>query len=143
MKLLRRNTTKFEYFPQTGNETDVNSEGEHTGNYRPEYGTPVTYRGNISVPNGQTQHQFYGEEIRYTHTLVMDNPNIPIQEHGVIRWKGNRYEIKAVHPSLNVLSVALRRMSPEEVIILPDTDESDTDPVQEPAGVEEETVEGE
>ena len=122
MRLLRRNTTEFEYLPYSGTETDLNDDGEHTGEFRPEYGDPVIYRGNISSPSGHTVHQFYGEDIRYTHTLVLDNPNADIEEHGMIRWKNNLYEITAVRPSLNVLSVALRRITgivedeqPEEV----------------------------
>ena len=109
MKCLKRNMTEFEYLPNTGEESDMNDDWEHTGDYQPVFGEPVTYRGNISVPSGQTANQFYGEEIRYTHTLIMDKPDTDIQETGRIRWKGNLYDIVAVRPSLNVLSVALRR----------------------------------
>ena len=111
MKLLRRNTKEFEYLPYTGQETDLNEHGEHTGEFHPEYGKPVVYRGNISSPSGQTVQQFYGEEIRYTHTLLMDDPNVYINEHGMIRWKGNLYEIKAVRPSLNSMNIALKKVT--------------------------------
>lgn len=111
MRLLRRNTTKFEYLPYTGLETDLNDDGEHTGDFRPELGEPIAYRGNISAPSGQTQQQFYGADIRYTHTLVMDNPDVPINEYGVVRWKGEMYDIAAVRKSINVLSVALRKQT--------------------------------
>lgn len=112
MRLLRRNTTEFEYLPQDELETDLNEYGEHTGEFHPtyDYGPPVPYRGNISSPSGHTTHQFFGEEIRYTHTLVMDDPAADIKENGRIRWKGDLYDITAVRPSLNALSVALRRM---------------------------------
>lgn len=111
MRLLRRNTTEFEYLPGTGVATDVNDDGEHTGEFHPVYGTAVKYRGNISSPSGHTIQQFYGEDIRYTHTLVMDRPDAPIDEHGMVRWKGELYEITAVRPSLNVLNIALRRIT--------------------------------
>jgi len=111
VRLLRRNTTTFEYLPPTDEETDLNDDGEHTGEYKPVYGYPETYRGTISVPSGQVSHQFYGEDIRYTHTLVMDDPNADIREEGLIRWKGNTYDIQAVRPSLNVLSIALKRQT--------------------------------
>ena len=115
MRLLKRNTTEFEYLAQTGTSTDVNDDGEHTGEFHPVYADPVTYRGNISSPSGHTAQQFYGEEVRYTHTLVMDKPDIPIKETGVIRWKNELYDITAVRSSLNVLNVALRKKeSPEE-----------------------------
>jgi len=111
MRLLRRNTTVFEYLPYDGTETDLNDDGEHTGEFHPDYGTAVTYRGNISTPSGQTAHTFYGEDIRYTHMLVMDKPDAAINEHGVVLWKGHQYEVTAVRPSLNVLNIALRRMT--------------------------------
>lgn len=114
MKLLLRNTTEFEYLPYGGVETDLNDDGEHTGEFHPAYGDPVTYRGNISSPSGQTQQTFYGEDIRYTHTLVMDNPKAEITEHGIVRWQGHSYEVTAVRPSINVLSVALKRMTDDD-----------------------------
>lgn len=110
MKLLRLNTTEFEYLPHTGDD-DLNDDNVHTGEFHPTYGTPVTYRGNISVPSGRTDQVFYGEDIRYTYVLVMDNPDADIQEDGVIRWKNRLYDIEAVRPSLNFMSVALRRRS--------------------------------
>lgn len=111
MILLRRNLTEFEYLPFTGVETDVNEDGEHTGEFHPEYGTAVNYKGNISIPSGQTEHQFYGEDIRYTHTLLMDKPDVPIDEHGIIRWKDNLYDVTAVRRSLNSFSAALRQQT--------------------------------
>lgn len=117
MKLLRRNTTEFEYWPFSGSESDLNENDEHTGEFHPTYGTPVTYRGNISVPSGRADQTFYGKDVRYTHVLVMDNPKADIAETGLVRWKGAMYDITAVRPSLNVLSVALREQTttvPEE-----------------------------
>ena len=111
MKLLLRNCTEFEYMPSDGTETDLNEDGEHTGEYRPVYGEPIEYTGNICAPSGHTNQTFYGEDIRYTHTLVMDDPEADIKETGLVRWKDHLYEITAVRPSLNGLSVALRRMT--------------------------------
>ena len=111
MRLLRRNTTEFEYLPNTGETSDVNDDGDHTGEYHPVYGTAVTYRGNISVPSGHTEHQFFGEDARYTHVLVMDDPNVAIDVYGVIRWNGDLYDISAVRPSLNAVSIALRKQT--------------------------------
>ena len=111
MRLLKRNTTEFEYLPYTGTDSDLNEDGEHTGEFHPEYGTPVKYRGNISSPSGNVNQTFYGMDIRYTHVLVMDQPDADIQETGLVLWKNNRYEIRAVMPSINALSVALRRLT--------------------------------
>lgn len=111
MRCLERNKTDFEYLPYDGTETDLNDAGEHTGEFHPEYGDPVPYKGNISTPSGQVNQTFYGQDIRYTHTLVMDDPNVGITERGLIRWKGELYDIKAVKPSLNAVSIALKKQT--------------------------------
>ena len=132
MKLLKRNMTEFEYLPQTGEETDIDANGHHTGDFHPLYGTPVTYWGNISAPSGQVQHQFYGRDIRYTHTLLMDDPNVDIKEGGLIHWKGNTYDIKAAIPTLNVLSVALHRQTSIDTENGPEEEpEDETEPDEE------------
>lgn len=118
MKTLRRNQRDFEYIPFNDRGTDVNADGDHTGNYdEPSYGTPIPYAGNISVPSGQAVNMFYGREIRYSHVLVMDKPDHEFNELGVIRWNGKLYEIKAVQESINSFSAALREMSPDELVI--------------------------
>ena len=109
MRLLLRNTTEFEYLPFDSIGNDLNDDGEHTGQYKPGYGDPVIYRGNISTPSGHVNQTFYGQDIRYTHTLLMDTPKADIHEDGLIRWKGDLYDIVAVRRSLNVLSAALQR----------------------------------
>lgn len=111
MRLLYRNTTKFEYLPYTGEESDLDENEMHTGEFHPVYGDPVEYRGNISSPNGNTSQTFYGTDIRYTHVLVMDTPEAEISEMGLIRWKGELYDIRAVRPSINALSIALRKQT--------------------------------
>ena len=124
MKCLKRNMTDFEYLPWDGTESDLNKDGEHTGEFHHVYGDPVSYKGNISSPSGKMNQTFYGEDIRYTHTLVIDNPNADINEYGKIRWKGCLYDIQAVRPSLNVLSVALRKQTAvNDDPYIPDGDE--------------------
>lgn len=113
MKCLERNKTDFEYLPYDGVETDLNDDGEHTGEFHHSYGNPQHYKGNISTPSGQTKHTFYGEDIRYTHTLVMDK-DVGITEAGLIRWKGHMYEVTAVRPSPNSVTIALERMTDGE-----------------------------
>lgn len=109
MKQLRRNTEPFEYLPWSGGESDLNTYGQHTGNYYPLYSTPVSYRGSFSIPSGNANQTLFGLDIRYTHVLVMDDPKADIAETGLVRREnGKTYEIRAVRPSLNALSIALR-----------------------------------
>ena len=110
MRLQLRNCTKFTYRPFL-EETDIGSDGLHTGEYRPEYGRSVEYYGNINPPGGVAQQTMFGLDVRYTHVLLMDNPNADIREDGLIIWKGDEYEIRAIRPSINVLAIALRKRS--------------------------------
>lgn len=109
MKLLRRNLTEFEYLPYGGVDSDLNEAGEHTGEFHHEYGEPIPYKGNISIPSGSINHTFYGDDIRYTHTLLMDDVNAELDEYGAILWKGDMYDIVAVRRSMNVISAALKK----------------------------------
>lgn len=109
MRLVRRNTTLFEYIPFSNEMSDLNENGLHTGDFVSVPSEPVTYRGTISAAGGNESNELFGTDIRYTHTLVMDDPDVDISELGTIRWEGNMYEIRAVVPTINTLSVALRR----------------------------------
>jgi len=111
MKLLKRNLTSFHYLPYNGVETDLDENDEHTGEFHRQYGPPVDCKGNISTPSGHTNQTFYGEDIRYTHTLMMDNPDVDINEQGIIKWKGELYDITAVRRSLNSVSIALKKQT--------------------------------
>lgn len=111
MKLLKRNMTEFEYLPYMGLESDLNEEDEHTGEFYPVYADPVPYRGNISSPSGYTNQTFHGIDIRYTNVLVMDDPNVDIHETGLIRWKNDLYDIRAIRPSINGISIALKKQT--------------------------------
>lgn len=117
MRLLQRNLTEFEYIPQT-EETDIDPEtGLHTGEFRPvtaeddEDAEPILYEGNISVASQYATYTLFGTDIRYTHVLVMDDPEVEIDEYGKIRWNGDLYDIRAVRPSLNSVSIALRKQT--------------------------------
>lgn len=107
MKCLRRNMREFEYLGYTGLESDLDDNGLHTGIFKPQYDDPVTYRGNISTPSGGVSQAFDGLETRYTHILIMDDPDVGINEYGKIRYKGKLYTVTAVRPSLNTVSIAL------------------------------------
>lgn len=108
MRLLRRNTTPFQYRAYLG-EQEVLRNGHHTGNYEPTYAAAVTYRGNISAPSGFATDNLFGVNTQYTHVLLLDKPDADISEDGLIDWNGAVYEVKAVRPSLNVLAVALKK----------------------------------
>lgn len=136
MKCLKRNKSMFLYMPRLSDETDLNDEGEHTGDFKAEYGASVLYYGNISAPSGHANQLFYGMDLRYTHILVMDNIYTSIQENGRIWWNWEYYEVIAVRRTLNAVSIALRKMTPEEAEEEPDEPDEPDEP-EEPEEPEE------
>ena len=123
MRLLRRNTSEFTYRPYTGEAETMVNDTIHTGEYAASYGNPVTYRGNISTPSGYATDNLFGKDTRYTHVLLMDNPNATIDEYGLVEWRGDTYEVNAVRKSLNVLAAALRKKTRNNAPVV--TDEQD------------------
>lgn len=111
MRLLKRNASYFDYLPYEGDGDDLNDNELHTGEYTPAYGDPIRKIGNISTPSGYAAQAFYGQDIRYTHVLVMDHPDEDIAETGLVRWKDELYSVVAVRPSINALSAALRKQT--------------------------------
>lgn len=107
MRLQKRNCVTLEYLPYEGLETDLDENGLHTGVFRPEYGMPVKYVGNISAPSGSAIQAFDGLEVRYSHVLILDNVKADIREEGKVRYRNRLYTVTAVRPSLNVMLVAL------------------------------------
>jgi len=140
MKLLKRNLTKFDYYEYLGLGSDLNEDGLHTGEPTVQYNDPVTYEGNISAPSGEAKQAFDGVEISYSHVLVMDDPNVNINEYGYIEWKNKTLDIKAVRPSLNSVTIALKERiadngdqdveeNNDPVIPVNDSGEENNDPV--------------
>lgn len=115
MKLLRRNTSEFQYLAYAGKQEMLDN-GRHTGRFEIAYSDPVPYRGTVDLPSGNVSRELFGLDLDYTHVVVMDDPDADIHEAGRILWKGKLFEIMAVRPSLNALSIAMK--------ILPDRGET-------------------
>lgn len=116
MQLLKRNMKEMEYIPYEG-ESDIDpTTGHHTGEPIPQYGEPIPFMGNISTPSQYVNPTFYGEDIRYTHTLIMD-PQIKfkVDEYGKVRYLDDLYKIRAIRPSLNYLSLALLKQTKDHI----------------------------
>ena len=112
MILLKRNLKEMEYIPYEG-ESDIDPDtGRHTGEPIPTYGEPIPFSGNISTPSQYVNPTFYGEDIRYTHTLIMEpTDEFMVNEYGLIRYNDAIYEIRAVRESLNYLELALKKQT--------------------------------
>lgn len=116
MRLLRRNTVEFLYYPVINNVGTFTGDMVATGWFKPEYGDPVVYRGTLSTESGFATDTMQGVETPYTHVMLMDNVTADISELGVIQVNGRWYEVKAVRRSRNVLNLALKlsTMAPVE-----------------------------
>lgn len=111
---LERNMQDFTYKPYLG-KTEKLKDGKHTGKNTLSYGDPVDYSGNFSTPNGNVHQQLFGIETKYTHVLLMYEPDADIKKDGLVQWNGKTYEVRAVRPSLNVLTIALRQQTAGDV----------------------------
>lgn len=111
MKVLRRNCVEFTYEHYLG-ESDYDPETEtYSGEPEAQYGGGGTYRGNLSVPSGVTNQTLYGLDAKYSHVILMDDPHADIREDGRITIGEEIYEVVAVRPSINVLAVAVQRIT--------------------------------
>lgn len=108
-RLQKINMTQFEYRAYRGKQERLTPEGRHTGEPELIYDDPVAYEGNISVNYGYAAQKAFGLDTNYTHVLIMEDPDADIKEEGLIDWNGDTYEIRSVVPSLNYLSVSLRK----------------------------------
>lgn len=113
MKLLKLNERDIEYLPYLGM-SDIDPEtGLHTGDPKVQYGEPIPLKGNLSTPSRNVNPTFYGEDIRYTHTLMLMLPkDVKIDEYGLFRSGEDIFKIMAVRESLNhFVAVALQRQT--------------------------------
>ncbi len=119
MRCLNRNKSKFHYalylkrepvttFDEYGNEIQ-------TGEYRVLYGDPIAVEGNISPATGATATELFGGSEGYDKVLMLDNPNLPIDEYSVL-WIDSKptepfdYLVKKVARSLNSVALAVSKV---------------------------------
>ena len=107
MRLLKRDTVTFRYYPYVG-EREMMDDGRHTGEMKPRYGVPFEYHGNLSAPSGMAQANLFGLNTPYTHVLLTE-AGAEIAENGAVECGGRWYDVTAVRPTMNTVSIALRR----------------------------------
>lgn len=132
MRCLARNKRTFFYALHDG-QTELKDEyGNATGQYSVSYADPVEMCGNISAAQGEIESRQFGESETYDKVIVLDNPNVPIDEysilwvdsqpkltadgHLVLNDKGevktpHDYIVKKVARSLNSVSIAISKVT--------------------------------
>ena len=88
MRNLNRNKRLIYYALRTGSHSDVDEYGNETGESTPTYGERTALMCNISASTGAEAVQAFGSFTGYSRTMVVADPNCPIQEDSIV-WFGN------------------------------------------------------
>lgn len=119
MRCLARNKTTFYYALYEGQDEIVDEYGNTTGQYGVSYSEPVQARGNISAAQGEMQSRQFGESLIYDKVIVLDNPNIPLDEYSIL-WidtlpetedTPHDYIVRKVARSLNSVLIAVSKVT--------------------------------
>lgn len=124
MRCLARNKTTFFYALHDG-QTELKDEyGNVTGQYSVSHANPIQMCGNVSAAQGEIQSRQFGESETYDKVIVLDNPNVPIDEYSIL-WVDalphlnedgstdtpHDYIVKKVARSLNSVSIAISKVT--------------------------------
>ena len=124
MRGLVRNKVDFYYAPYETKVEITDEYGNKTGEYELIYGKPVLCRGNISIGQGETQSRQFGDSVVYDKVILLCDTTIPIDEYSLL-WidtlpdigadglpnTPHDYIVKKVAKSLNVLSIAIKKVT--------------------------------
>ena len=124
MRCMVRNQTKFYYALYIDSIATKDEYGNDTGEYEVLHSNPIKALGNVSSARGETQVRQFGESESYDKVIVLDNPNIPINEYSIL-WVDtlphlnedgttatpHDYVVKKVARSLNSVSIAISKVN--------------------------------
>ena len=123
MHCMRKNKVKF-YYALFKHREDVEDEyGNPTGGQNVFHGDPVFCKANISPAKNADVVQLFGTDVNYDKVIVMDRPDIPIDENSVL-WvdrlpeldeEGKTetpfdYIIRKIARSLNSVTIAIAKV---------------------------------
>ena len=123
MRCMIRNMRNF-YYAVYDNKLEIKDEyGNTTGEYEVLYSKPMMCKGNISSAQGEMQSRQFGDSESYDKVIVLDNVNVPIDEHSIL-WVDNLpsikrdgstitphdYIVKEVARSLNSVAIAIKKV---------------------------------
>lgn len=131
MRCLLRNMKDFYFASYTGKVEMEDEYGNNTGEYEVTYSNLVKCKGNISAAQGEVQSRQFGDSESYDKVIVLDNPDIPIDEYSIL-WVDytplfdenntlalneageivtpHDYIVKKVARSLNSVSIAISKV---------------------------------
>lgn len=115
MHTLARNRRAFYYATYEG-KSKVYVDGLYTGREEITYSTPIEARMNISPSLGRAELESFGINSGYTHTIITDEMDCPMDEHSVI-WYGvptsspNNYVVVRKAVALDHIIYALQKVN--------------------------------
>ena len=126
MRCLSKNKQRFYYALYNAKRELQDDDGYFTGEYELKYGNPISATANISAARGETVMRQFGEELEYDKVIVMDNPDLRIDEYSVL-WidtmpqiesdkstqTPHDYVVRQVARSINSISIAVAKVDVE------------------------------
>ena len=123
MRCMVRNMRDFYYATYVGKSEIEDDYGNPTGEYAVIYSNPVKCKGNVSAAQGEIQSRQFGDSESYDKVVVLDNVNVPINEHSIL-WVDilptiendgssqipHDYIVKEVARSLNSVAIAIKKV---------------------------------
>lgn len=114
MRDLKRNQVRVTYRLYLGNEEIKDENGYSTGQYSPLFGEEQSLFLSVSANKGDYSEQMFGDVLDYDRTMLISDPNCPINENSRVKINSNTYAVKAVARSLNVTQYAIKRVNVNE-----------------------------
>lgn len=133
MRALKRNMRKCWYCLYLGEQEMQDADGNYTGETAITYSPPIELRANISPATGQSNTEMFGNLTDYDRVIVISDTSIQIDENTVFfvdvepiieasesgyKAKGYDYIVRRVAKSINSVSIALRKISPDRENVL-------------------------
>ena len=109
MRDLKRNQQLITYRLYLGQKAIIDDNGCDTGEIVAEYGYETELYISISANKGDYSIQTFGDLLDYDRTLLVSDPNCPIDENTRIYIGGEPYIVKAVARSINATQYAIKR----------------------------------
>lgn len=119
MKLLKRNLQTIYYKLYEGITDIVDDEGYETGEKELTYSSVYSVKANVSEATGSVAHEQFGLVEDYDKVVVLEDVSLPITEETIFSLDFTsensedmtfNYRVKRISKSLNVLSIALKKV---------------------------------
>lgn len=114
MRDLKRNQILVTFRPYLRNDEIIDENGYHTADYSPVFGEEQQLFLSVSANKGDYSEQMFGNVLDYDRTMLISDPNCPIDEHSRVTIDGQIYVVKAVARSLNASQYAIKRIEVTE-----------------------------